>query len=458
MRTVVVIPTYNERATITAILDAVLRETADADVLVVDDDSPDGTGALVRGHRELGRRVHLLSRVSKDGLGAAYRAGFAWALEHDYEAIVQMDADFSHPPDRIPALVSALDDADVVVGSRYVRGGATRDWPITRRAISRGGNLYVRWVLGLPVRDATAGFKAFRRDALVRIGAAESASSGYCFQIENTWHAVASGLRVTEVPITFTDRTLGESKMSAAIVVEALARVLAWRWSELWQRAPRPSDELLTFLAVGAAGYVVDVGVFNLLRSAPLFSTADPSIARVLAVAAAMVVTYGGNRRFTWRGAGEAERRLQIALFVVFNVVGLGFSVVSLTLSHDVLGLTSRLADNISANVVGLAMGTAFRFWSYRRFVFAADPGGHDPVIRPSYGRGHGRTPEHAARPAGSVGLRDRRTARLRGGGPVLRLRPSRRDRGPARRGVGLPRDLVAARAPVRRGRGSGGR
>jgi dolichol-phosphate mannosyltransferase len=146
-----------------------------------------------------------------------------------------MDADLSHPPERVPALLAALEHADMVVGSRYVRGGGVRDW-LGRRAISRGGNLYVHLVLGLPVHDATAGFKAFRREALEGIGAAHSESNGYCFQIENTWRASRLGLRITEVPITFTERALGTSKMTSQIVREAMLRVLTWRWRELTHR------------------------------------------------------------------------------------------------------------------------------------------------------------------------------------------------------------------------------
>jgi dolichol-phosphate mannosyltransferase len=241
MKSLVVIPTFNEAGVITTTLDAVRHEAPEVDVLVVDDDSPDGTAALVAGHPEFGRRVHLLGRSGKDGIGAAYRAGFGWALLEGYDVIVQMDADLSHPPSRLPALLAALDDADVAVGSRYVAGGGIRDWPWSRRAISQAGNTYVRVVLGLPVHDATAGFKAFRRDALVRIGALESESNGYCFQIENTWRASRLGLRIAEVPIIFTDRTVGESKMSGAIVAEALTRVLGWRWRELTGRSARSS-------------------------------------------------------------------------------------------------------------------------------------------------------------------------------------------------------------------------
>lgn len=245
-RTVVIVPTYNEAGNVTTLIDRVSAAAPDADIVVVDDNSPDGTASLVRhhrgyfadhpGHREGPGRVFLLSRAAKDGLGAAYRAGFTWALAHGYEAVVQMDADLSHPAERIPALVRALEAADVAVGSRYVPGGAVSNWSLSRRLISRSGNLYVRLVLGLPVHDTTAGFKAFRRDALERIGAVESASNGYCFQVENTWRAVRLGLRVTEVPITFADRTVGTSKMSGSIVAEALTRVLVWRWHEILHR------------------------------------------------------------------------------------------------------------------------------------------------------------------------------------------------------------------------------
>jgi len=233
MNTLVVIPTYDEALGIEATLDAVLVSALDADVLVVDDSSPDGTALLVRAHPAYGRRIFLLSREDKDGLGGAYRAGFAWALGRSYDVIVQMDADLSHPPGRIPALVAALDTADVAIGSRYVAGGGVRHWTLRRRAISWAGNTYVRAVLGLDVHDATAGFRAFRRDALLRLGALDSESNGYAFQIENTWRASRIGLRTTEVPIIFTDRAVGESKMSGAIVREAVVRVLAWRWQEL---------------------------------------------------------------------------------------------------------------------------------------------------------------------------------------------------------------------------------
>jgi dolichol-phosphate mannosyltransferase len=228
----VVVPTYDEAENITELLDRVLAAAPQSEVLVVDDDSPDGTAGVVLRHPQHGTRVHLLVRPGKAGLGAAYRAGFRWAIDRGYDRVVQMDADLSHPPESVPALLAALDTHDVAVGSRYVRGGAVDNWSLSRRLISRAGNVYVGVVLGLPVKDATAGFKAFRSSALAEIGVTTSESNGYCFQIENTWRAELSGLSVTEVPITFTDRTRGQSKMSGDIVREALLRVVVWRWRE----------------------------------------------------------------------------------------------------------------------------------------------------------------------------------------------------------------------------------
>ncbi|MFL6062269.1 MAG: polyprenol monophosphomannose synthase [Marmoricola sp.] len=240
MHALVVIPTYNEAPNVLRVIDAVRSAAPACHVLVVDDSSPDGTGALVQAHPDFGSTLHLLTRPGRGGLGAAYRAGFAWALESGYDHIAQMDADLSHPPDRLPALLAALETADVAVGSRYVRGGGVRHWGWHRRLISRGGNLYVRLLLGTPVHDTTAGFKAFRASALEAIDVLDSESNGYSFQIENTWRATRRGLRITEVPIIFTDRTAGASKMSGSIAREALSLVLRWRIAELRGRESGP--------------------------------------------------------------------------------------------------------------------------------------------------------------------------------------------------------------------------
>ncbi len=239
LRRIVVIPTYEEAENVRRVIDEVHAAAPECHVLVVDDSSPDGTADVVAAHPSFGTVVHLVTRPGKGGLGAAYRAGFAWALDQGYEQIAQMDADLSHPPERLPALFAALDSADVAVGSRYVRGGGVENWAWHRRMISRGGNVYVRLVLGVSVHDTTAGYKAFRATALRTIEVLDSESNGYSFQIENTWRAERRGLVTTEVPITFTDRLVGTSKMSGSIAREALTRVLSWRIAELrsrWRR------------------------------------------------------------------------------------------------------------------------------------------------------------------------------------------------------------------------------
>jgi dolichol-phosphate mannosyltransferase len=227
-RVAVVIPTYNERENLESIAARVRSAVPDADVLVVDDNSPDGTGELADKLAAGDQQVHVLHRPGKAGLGAAYIAGFGWALDQAYGAMVEMDADGSHQPEDLPRLLSALEGADAVIGSRWVRGGTVRNWPKSREVLSRGANTYARLMLRVPVHDATAGFRAYRAQTLRAVGLETVVSQGYCFQIDLTLRAVNAGLTVTEVPITFIDRTRGASKMSRAIVVEAFWRVTQW--------------------------------------------------------------------------------------------------------------------------------------------------------------------------------------------------------------------------------------
>jgi dolichol-phosphate mannosyltransferase len=224
----VVIPTFNEAESVEEVLDRVLRADPRVDVLVVDDGSPDGTAKLVLARAEGQPRIHLMERSGKQGLGAAYRAGFAWGLERGYAALVEMDADLSHPPDRLPALLDGLGSADLVIGSRYVPGGRTVNWSRLREAISRGGNAYVRLALRMPVHDCTAGYRAYRREVLEALPVEAVQSNGYCFQVEMAHRTWQEGFRVVEVPITFTERVSGVSKMSRQIVAEALWRVTLW--------------------------------------------------------------------------------------------------------------------------------------------------------------------------------------------------------------------------------------
>jgi dolichol-phosphate mannosyltransferase len=227
-RVLVVIPTYQERENIESIIDRVFAAVPDVDVLVVDDGSPDGTGKVVDERADADSRVHVLHRTEKNGLGAAYIAGFDWGLDAGYDVFVEMDADGSHAPEQLTRLLSALEGADLVLGSRYVPGGAVVNWPRRREVLSRGGNVYVRMALGLDLRDATGGYRAFRRAVLEDIDYAAVASEGYCFQVDLARRALAGGHRVVEVPITFVERVRGESKMSGDIVREAFWRVTQW--------------------------------------------------------------------------------------------------------------------------------------------------------------------------------------------------------------------------------------
>lgn len=237
----VVVPTYDERDNLGPLVARLHAAVPGADVLVVDDSSPDGTGRLADELAAADPRVRVLHRSEKAGLGAAYLAGFAAAQEDEYQVVVQIDADGSHPPEALPALLAALDDADVALGSRYVSGGEVLNWPAHREWLSRGANLYSRLALGLPTHDMTAGYRAYRRQVLAELDLGAISSQGYCFQIEMTWRAVEAGFRVAEVPITFTERERGASKMSSAIVVEALWRVTRWGGQRVVGRRRAPA-------------------------------------------------------------------------------------------------------------------------------------------------------------------------------------------------------------------------
>jgi dolichol-phosphate mannosyltransferase len=228
-RVAVIVPTYNERANLEQIASRLRTAVPDADLLIVDDNSPDGTGEAADKLAAGDARIHVLHRPAKAGLGSAYIAGFRWALERDYGVLVEIDADGSHQPQELPALLAALEaGADLVIGSRYVPGGTVLNWPKSREVLSRGGNTYARVMLGIKVRDATGGYRAFRATALRQVGLDEVESQGYCFQIDLALRVIRAGLTVVEVPITFVERTQGASKMSRAVVAEALWRVTQW--------------------------------------------------------------------------------------------------------------------------------------------------------------------------------------------------------------------------------------
>lgn len=240
MRTVVVLPTYNERENITPLLTAVRDVSTEIDVLVVDDNSPDGTAQVAR---ELGDRlggVTVLDRSIKEGLGSAYRAGFRHVLDDGYEVVITMDADLSHDPTAIPQMLALLDDgADAVIGSRYVTGGGTTDWPVRRQLLSRWGNAYTRSVLGLHTHDCTSGFRAYRAPALSAIQPDTTHAEGYAFLTELVRRLTRQGYAIVETPIIFRDRTLGKSKMSGRIIVESMLLVTRWGVSDRVRRLRR---------------------------------------------------------------------------------------------------------------------------------------------------------------------------------------------------------------------------
>ena len=223
-----VLPTFNEVDNLAWVVGRLRRAVPDVDVLVVDDNSPDGTGRVADELSAADDQVHVLHRTAKGGLGAAYLHGFRHALEAGYEVIGEMDSDGSHQPEQLPRLLEALQDADLVIGSRWVPGGSVVNWPLRRELLSRGGNLYVRLLLGLDVRDATAGFRLYRREALEVIDLDTVRSTGYVFQTDLAARVVRAGLVVREVPIEFVERVRGESKMSGAVAVESLRRITLW--------------------------------------------------------------------------------------------------------------------------------------------------------------------------------------------------------------------------------------
>ncbi|GAA0188447.1 polyprenol monophosphomannose synthase [Glutamicibacter creatinolyticus] len=237
MRVITIIPTYNELESLPLTVGRLRKAVPDADVLIADDNSPDGTGELADKMAAEDSQIHVMHRKGKEGLGAAYIAGFRWALERDYDVIVEMDADGSHMPEQLPRLLQAsAEGADLVIGSRWVKGGEVVNWPLSRKIISRGGSFYSRTLLGLPLKDITAGYRAFKRETLEAIDFDAIESRGYGFQVDMTFRVSMLGMRIVEVPVTFVERELGDSKMSGNIVVEAMLNVTRWGLSARWKK------------------------------------------------------------------------------------------------------------------------------------------------------------------------------------------------------------------------------
>ncbi len=230
MKTLIIIPTYNEAENLRPLLEAIFSFVVATDILIVDDNSPDGTGDLADAIAAKDTRVHVLHRSGKLGLGTAYIAGFRYAIAHGYDAAFEMDADFSHDPRYLPDFLKAIEHAGLVIGSRYIHGGGTPNWSIMRRFISGGGNIFARFLLGIPVHDCTAGYRCYRREVLESIDLDTIQSQGYAFQVELAYRVMQQGFRIVEIPIIFMDRRIGKSKMSRKIVVEAFTYVLRTRF------------------------------------------------------------------------------------------------------------------------------------------------------------------------------------------------------------------------------------
>jgi dolichol-phosphate mannosyltransferase len=230
MKTLIIIPTYNELDNLRPLLHEIFTYAPKTDILIVDDNSPDGTGDLADEIHDRNAQVHVLHRPGKQGLGTAYVAGFKYSIEHGYDAAFEMDADFSHDPRYLPDFLKAIEDADLVIGSRYIPGGDTPNWSLLRRFISGGGNIFARFMLGIPVHDCTAGYRCYRREVLEHIDLDTIQSQGYAFQIELAYRVMKHGFKIVETPIVFQDRRVGKSKMSRKIVIEGFTYVLKARF------------------------------------------------------------------------------------------------------------------------------------------------------------------------------------------------------------------------------------
>lgn len=229
MRVLTIIPTYNEKENLPIVVERLRAAVPACDILVVDDSSPDGTGALADSMAEKDHQINVLHRTVKDGLGGAYLAGFAWGLEAGYDVLVEMDADCSHQPEQLPLLLQAIEQgADLAIGSRYVPGGKTKNWPAHRQILSRGANIYTRLILGTRIKDITAGYRAYKSGALKRLNLEGIDSKGYVFQVDLAWRSEQAGLKIVEVPITFVEREIGSSKMDGNIILDSMTKVTRW--------------------------------------------------------------------------------------------------------------------------------------------------------------------------------------------------------------------------------------
>ncbi|NCN25816.1 glycosyltransferase family 2 protein [Candidatus Falkowbacteria bacterium] len=327
------------------------------DKLFVDDNSPDGTAELVQEWQATRRDIYLISRFGKLGLGTAYLEGFAWALNRDYEAVVQMDADLSHDPVYLSEMLAKLDNFQVVIGSRYVAGGGVENWPILRRIISKGGSWYSRNVLSLPIRDVTGGFNVWSREALLALSLNEIKSNGYSFQVEMKYQASQIGLKMTEFPIIFKERHDGQSKMSQKIVFEAMWRV----WLLLVRsRRIQPYKKIIKFGVVGLSGFIIDFGVLLFLVEVLKINL---YLANAVSFGLAVVNTFLLNKFWTFRSK-RTDYTQEFVQFLIVSLIGLTLSLVGLRLLVQ-LGLWYVLAKIITVAGVAIWNFSINNFWTF---------------------------------------------------------------------------------------------
>jgi dolichol-phosphate mannosyltransferase len=370
-QSIVIIPTYNEHETLVPLVQQVLDAAPDTDVLIVDDASPDGTGALADNLAAAEQRVNVIHRKSKQGLASAYREGFQHALNRGYELITQMDADFSHRPEDLPRLLEGATAADVVVGSRNVAGGRTEGWPWLRQLISRGGSAYTRTLLRLPIRDCTSGFKCIRRRALASIDINDISSAGFGFQVETNFLFHRAGMQLAEVPIVFPNRAAGKSKMSRDIFMEGMTLVLRLRWnnrprlrtSHATQRVSGRSRRLLArhgsrflrFAAVGGTGVAVNSGLLYLFVSQAGLA---PLVAAGVATEASILSNFALNDAWTFRGLrGNVSRITSAARYNLHALGGFGLSLAVLAFLMQAMSMHYMIANLF-------AIGSA-TLWNY---------------------------------------------------------------------------------------------
>jgi len=358
LKIIVVIPTYNEKENISDIISAVFKHTPQTHVLVVDDSSPDGTGDVVKKlSAKYPRQLHLMTRLKKEGLGKAYIAGFRWALQRQYQQIVSMDADFSHHPKYLPKMlkVMANHNADIVIGSRYIRGGGIKGWDWKRLINSRGANIVTRLMLGLKPKDVTAGYKVYSARLLRKLALNKMVSSGYAFQVEMIFFGKERGAKVVEVPITFVDRRAGESKIAGELVRSAK---IVFR---LFLRR-RTVGQAIKFMSIGLLNTFVDGGIlFGLVT----FAGVDKIVARIISSSIALISSYVLNRVWTFRSKSRDIAR-QFASFAIINGLGLVWNNLLYGFMVKKMHIHYLLAMIIATAIVFVWNFTLSKIWAFK--------------------------------------------------------------------------------------------